>query len=73
MKAILEFNLPEERAEHAEALFGGRAVSILSRIRQELRRLRKYSQIGDEALKVVCELEEFFYDQLEGLPEEVEL
>ena len=42
MKAVLEFNLPEERIEHLRAVQAGAAWSTLSDIDQHLRSIIKY-------------------------------
>lgn len=42
MKAILEFNLPEEAAEHKLALDGGKWMAVCSDIDQWLRSMEKY-------------------------------
>lgn len=42
MKAVLEFNLPEERMEHLRAVQAGAAWSTLADIDQHLRSIIKY-------------------------------
>ena len=42
MKAILEFDLPEEAAEHKLALDGGKWMSVCFELDQRLRSLEKY-------------------------------
>lgn len=42
MKAILEFNLPEEGSEHRHALDGAAWASILHAVDEELRAKEKY-------------------------------
>jgi hypothetical protein len=43
MKAILEFNLPEDRSEHLRAVNAGAAWSALHDINNRLRSVLKYS------------------------------
>lgn len=47
MKAILEFNLPEESAEHLQALRGGAWEFVLFELDQHLRSIVKHG--NDEA------------------------
>ncbi len=42
MKAILEFDLPEEAAEHKLALDGGKWMSVCFELDQRLRSLEKH-------------------------------
>jgi len=44
MKAILEFNLPEEDAEHRVALDGWKWKSVLYNVDQWLRKLEKHEE-----------------------------
>ena len=50
MKAILEFNLPEEEAEHRLALDGGKWMSVCNELDQWLRSIQKHSDL--KTLKV---------------------
>jgi len=50
MKAILEFNLPEEEAEHKLALDGGKWMSVCHEFDHWLRSIHKYAD--RETLKV---------------------
>lgn len=50
MKAILEFNLPEEQAEHKLALDGFKWMAICHELDQWLRSLEKHE--GQHTLKV---------------------
>jgi hypothetical protein len=50
MKAILEFNLPEEAAEHRVALDGATWMSVCQELDQWLRSAAKYRNL--ETLKV---------------------
>ena len=53
MKAILEFNLPEEKQEHNYAVNALEAFGALSDIQQELRRIRKYDADPQEVLEAI--------------------
>lgn len=55
MKAILEFNLPEEDLEHKAAVNGGLYKSCLFELDQWLRSKLKYSELSDEAYKAFDE------------------
>ena len=54
MKAILEFQLPEERVEHQLALDGGKWMSVMSNLDEKLRSWNKHGhefKTADEALE----------------------
>ncbi len=70
MKAILEFNLPEEDVEHLTAINGGKYRLILFAHDQWLRAKIKYNEtISDEERKCFEEaranLRELFYDEFQ--------
>lgn len=46
MKAILEFNLPEDSEEHTAALNGRSYLCALDDVRDILRRYRKYEELN---------------------------
>jgi hypothetical protein len=53
MKAILEFNLPEEAQAHNYAVNAMEAFGALSDIQQQLRRIRKYDADPQEVLEAI--------------------
>jgi hypothetical protein len=61
MKAILEFNLPEEQLEHRLALDGGKWMSACREIDQWLRSLEKHS---DRDTVSVAEVRKRIYAEL---------
>lgn len=50
MKAILEFSLPEENAEHIRAVHCYDAWNALSDIREMIRRYHKYNECNESTL-----------------------
>lgn len=44
MKAILEFNLPEENVEHLKAIKADNLLSVIYDLNQEIRKKIKYEQ-----------------------------
>jgi len=60
MKAVLEFNLPEEEDAHKMALKGNDYYCILFELQQELRGYLKYGHTFGSAHDVL----EHFYDNL---------
>lgn len=44
MKAILEFNLPDDEASYETALAGSKCVTLLAALRYDLRYNRKYKE-----------------------------
>lgn len=61
MKAILEFNLPEEEAEHRLALDGGKWMSVCHDLDQWLRSIQKY---GDNKTLTVEEVRSRLREEL---------
>ena len=64
MKAILEFNLPEEQAEHYCAIKGADMLNVLWEIKAELRSMRKYGELTSEKYEMVEKIEDFLYRAL---------
>lgn len=70
MKAILEFNMPEESEEHRTALKGVNYQNAIHRIGQEVFRPHRKHGYGDplldskEAAEIIAKLEEKFYNIL---------
>ena len=64
MKAILEFNLPEEAAEHMLALDGGKWMSVCFEFDKRLRSLEKY---GNRDKISVSEVRRLLREEIESL------
>ena len=64
MKAILEFNLPEEQAEHYCAIKGADMLNVLWELRAELRAMLKYGELPDEQYEIVEKIQGFLIDSL---------
>ena len=64
MKAILEFNLPEEQAEHYCAIKGADMLNVLWELKVELRSMRKYQELKENQYEIVEKLEQFLIDTL---------
>lgn len=64
MKAILEFNLPDDQHEFEFATQGGSMYVALWDISQELRRITKYEELSDEEWKIAEKIKEKFYEIL---------
>lgn len=63
MKATLEFNLPEEEAEHRLALDGGKWMSVCHELDQWLRSIQKH---GNLKTLEVDEIRKRLYEELES-------
>jgi len=59
MKAILEFNLPEERSEHTHALKGIEYFSILHTIDQRLRSILKHGHDYSSVESLATDLRQY--------------
>lgn len=64
MKAILEFNLPDEQPEHYCAMKGADMLNVLWEIRSELRSMLKYGELSEEQYNIVDKIEDFLYRSL---------
>ena len=64
MKAILEFNLPEDDAEFYCANKGTAMLNVLWELQQELRKLYKYEELNEDEYKIVERMRDFLNDSL---------
>lgn len=64
MKAILEFNLPDEQHEFYCATKGQDMISVLWELQQELRKLYKYEELNEDEYKIVERLQSFLNNNL---------
>lgn len=62
MKAILEFNLDEERESFDYAVKGSAMYAVLFEVDQELRAKIKYSELGEEACDALQNIRTFLRD-----------
>lgn len=62
MKAILEFNLPEEKDDHNLALNGVNYYCAIEDVRNILRRYRKYEELTEPQREFLEKLSEEIYD-----------
>ena len=64
MKATLEFNLPDEQAEHYCAIKGADMLNVLWDIRLKLRGMLKYDELTNEQYEIVENIQEYLIDIL---------
>lgn len=64
MKAILEFNLPEEQAEHYCAIKGADMLNVLWELKAELRSMLKYGDLPDKQYEIVEKIQDFLFSSL---------
>ena len=66
MKAILEFNLDEERHQFEDAVDGWKWKCIVSELDNELRAKVKYpsDDVHEEAINALIKFRQFLHDQL---------
>ena len=64
MKATLEFNLPEEQAEHYCAIKGADMLNVLFQLRIKLRGMLKYNELTNEQYEIVENIQEYLMDIL---------
>jgi hypothetical protein len=64
MKAILEFNLPEEQAEHYCAIKGADMLNVLWELKAELRSMLKYGELPGDQYEIVEKIQDFLLGSL---------
>ena len=64
MKATLEFNLPEEQAEHYCAIKGADMLNVLWELKTELRSMLKYGELPDKQYEIVEKIQDFLLSSL---------
>ena len=64
MKAILEFNLPEEQAEHYCAIKGADMLNVLWDLKAELRSMLKYGDLPEQQYKIVEKIQDYLLSSL---------
>lgn len=64
MKATLEFNLPEEQAEHYCAMKGADMLNVIWELRTKLRAMLKYEELTSEQYEIVEQIQQSLFDML---------
>ena len=64
MKATLEFNLPEEQAEHYCAIKGADMLNVLWELKAELRSMLKYGELPEQQYKIVEKIQDYLIHSL---------
>lgn len=62
MKAMLEFNLPEEEEEFALAVDGAKYSAIVDEIKNMVRSIWKYEELDNKTYEVVDRIYESIFD-----------
>ena len=65
MKAIIEFNLPEDQAEHYCAIKGADMLNVLWELKAELRAMLKYGELPDTQYDIVEKIQDFLISSLD--------
>jgi hypothetical protein len=65
MKATLEFNLPEDQAEHYCAIKGADMLNALWELKAELRSMLKYGELPDQQYEIVEKIQNFLLSSLD--------
>jgi len=65
MKATLEFNLPEEQAEHYCAIKGADMLNVLWELKAELRSMLKYGDLPEQQYEIVEKIQDFLMSSLD--------
>jgi hypothetical protein len=64
MKATLEFNLPDDQAEHYCAIKGADMLNVLWELKAELRSMLKYGELPDQQYEIVEKIQDFLMSSL---------
>ena len=64
MKATLEFNLPEDQAEHYCAIKGADMLNVLWELKTELRSMLKYGELPEQQYKIVEQIQGYLIHSL---------
>ena len=64
MKATLEFNLPEDQAEHYCAIKGADMLNVLWELKTELRSMLKYGELPDKQYEIVEKIQGYLIQSL---------
>ena len=65
MKAILEFDLPEESPEHQAAINGTKYSSIITELLEYIRSELKYKEPNEERTKILEKLRSIIHEYIE--------
>ena len=65
MKATIEFNLPEDQAEHYCAIKGQDMLNVLWELKAELRSMLKYEELPDQQYEIVEKIQNFLMSSLD--------
>jgi len=65
MKATLEFNLPDDQAEHYCAIKGADMLNVLWELKAELRAMLKYGELPDQQYEIVEKIQDFLMSSLD--------
>ena len=65
MKATLEFNLPEDQAEHYCAIKGADMLNVLWELKAELRSMLKYGELPGDQYEIVEKIQNFLLSSLD--------
>jgi hypothetical protein len=65
MKAIIEFNLPDDQAEHYCAIKGADMLNVLWELKAELRAMLKYGELPDQQYEIVEKIQDFLISSLD--------
>jgi hypothetical protein len=65
MKVTLEFNLPEDQAEHYCAIKGADMLNVLWELKAELRAMLKYGELPDQQYEIVEKIQDFLMSSLD--------
>lgn len=64
MKAILEFNLPDDKEEYEMTVSAMKYFTVIWEMKQELRKKIKYSELSEAEYEAYEKIQEFFVELL---------
>lgn len=72
MKAVLEFNLPDDNNDFLVAQRGSKYLSMINEFENYLRKIYKYEEHSDEVSKKIDEIRTEFYRIFQGYHDDIE-
>lgn len=72
MKAILEFNLPDEKSDFLVAQKGSKYLSMINEFENYLRKIYKYEEHSEEVSQKIDEIRTHFYEIFHGYHDDIE-
>lgn len=71
MKAILEFNLPDDQHAHLAAVHASIAFAALGEVAEWFRARLKYGELGEDVVRELADGQRVLMEACDGLPDDL--